>query len=65
MNEEINQSLQKAVRDGNIESKPRTESGRTVTCYNSACPDYRVERDYDVPCACKKPRVGLSNKVNI
>ena len=57
MKSEVNQSLQRAIRDGNIESKPRTESGRTRTCYNRACKDYRVERDYDVDCECTRPKI--------
>lgn len=60
MTDEVNKSLEKAQLDGNIESKPRTESGRTVTCYNRACPDYRKERDYDVDCACKRTKVTQS-----
>ena len=60
MTEELNKSVEKAQRDGNIESKSRTESGRTITCYNRACPDYRVERDYDVDCRCKRTSVTAS-----
>lgn len=51
---EVNRSLENATRDGNITEKPVTESGKTVTCYNRACDDYRVERPYDVDCSCKK-----------
>lgn len=54
---EVNKSLERATRDSNIEEKPHTESGKTVTCYNSRCPDYKVERPYDVDCSCKRTRI--------
>lgn len=54
---EVNKSLENAQRNGNIEEKVMTESGRTVTCYNRNCPDYRVERPYDVDCSCKRTRI--------
>lgn len=54
---EVNKSLENAQRDGNIIEKPVTESGKTITCYNSHCPDYKVERPYDVDCSCKRTRI--------
>jgi hypothetical protein len=30
---------------------------RIVICYNRACADYRRERDWPEPCACKKVNV--------
>jgi hypothetical protein len=49
-------------RNANIPERPRTQSGRTITCYNKNCPDYRVERDYDTDCSCKRSRIkGVSD----
>ena len=33
------------------------EPRRIVVCYNSACPDYRRERPWGEPCACKRKHV--------
>lgn len=31
---------------------------RTITCYNSNCEDYKVERPYGTPCHCRTSRKG-------
>lgn len=54
---EVNKSLENAMRDGNIPLKERTESGKTITCYNPSCPDYKRERPYDEPCSCKRTTI--------
>ncbi len=46
----------KALED-TIPSRERTESGKIAICYNKRCPDFKVERDYDVACGCKKTRI--------
>lgn len=32
-------------------------SSRRVVCYNRSCPDYRVERDWNVACGCRRTSI--------
>lgn len=40
-----------------VKAEPLPDS-RTITCYNSNCEDYKVERPHGTPCHCRTSRKG-------
>lgn len=42
--------------NANFEGESRGGDHKITVCYNHACPDYRVERVGDAPCACKRTK---------
>lgn len=62
LTELLNEDIKVAAAGDSFDSNRRTFPKSTRTCYNSSCPDYRVERPDWQDCGCKKTKVkGSSN----
>lgn len=44
-------------RNATLEENAGADNGRRAICFNSACPDYRVERPASQACGCKRKTI--------
>lgn len=58
--QEQRNKVEAAAKDWDPEREAHARKGdyhKTVICFNSACPDYKVERTDGSPCACRRTAI--------